>query len=569
MIPEFRLRILLFFFTIPSALFPQKSGDDASLRALVARFGQAEVKIASPGRDAMDRLTRSVSVISADNKTADIMISPLTLEWFLKSGYDYTIQERKDFKGEFSAASLSEALTWQKYPKWSQYDSIVNYFSVTYPDLCDPDTIGTSINGRYIFALKISDNADTDEDEPKVFYTSTMHGDETGGFVLMLRLAEYLLKNYNSDSRVKELVDNLEIWINPLANPDGTYRSGDIILSPVRFNANGYDLNRNFPDPVTPNTIKQKETIGMMGFMRKHRFVLSANFHAGSEVVNYPWDRWYTKFHADDLWFRQISRAYADTVHVYSGPSYMTDLENGVTRGADWYVVYGGRQDFVTWELQGREVTIELDLTKETVPGQLETLWQNNYHSMLEYLGNALCGIHGRVRDAENGESIPARVYISGHDRDSSHIYSGTLTGSFTRFLSPGSWDLTFSAEGYIDTTINDVIVSQFARTDILVEMRKIITSVDTNLSRLPFLYPNPATRYINAILPESYAGLINVKIFSLSGIKLADCSEWSAQGIPVVMNVSNLHGGTYIVVFTHVSSGKACRSRFIIAPGS
>lgn len=566
MIPGRRLCILIFLIMVPCFLFPQKSGDEALLRAIVAKYGQAEVKIARPGKDALDILTRSVSVISADDKTAGIVISPLTLEWFLRSGYDYSIEERKAFKGEFTAANFSEALSWQKYPRWSQYDSIINYLSVTYPDLCDPDTIGTSINGRYIFALKISDNADTDEDEPEVFYTSTMHGDETAGYVLMLRLSEYLLKNYDTDSRVKALVDNLEIWINPLANPDGTYRSGDVIVSPVRFNANGYDLNRNFPDPVTPNTVKQKETTDMVGFMRKHRFVLSANFHAGSEVVNYPWDRWYTKFHADDSWFRQISRAYADTVHQYSGPSYMTELENGVTRGADWYVVYGGRQDFVTWELQGREVTIELDLTKETLPGQLETMWQFNYHSMLGYLENALFGIHGMVRDAETGESISARVYISGHDKDSSHVCSDTLTGRFTRFLSPGSWNLTFSAGGYIDTTVNNVIVSNFARTDLLVEMRKIITSVDTNLSELPFIYPNPAAGYANALLPLSYAGLINVKIFSLSGTKLADYSAWSEQGIPVIISGSNLPGGAYVAIFTHISSGKTCRGRFIMA---
>ena len=56
----------------------------------------------------------------------------------------------------------------------------------------------------------------------------------------------------------------------------------------------------------------------MMRFMRKHKFVISANFHAGAEVVNYPWDRYLSKFHADDSWFYTISRAYADTVHIYS-----------------------------------------------------------------------------------------------------------------------------------------------------------------------------------------------------------------------------------------------------------
>ena len=148
--------------------------------------------------------------------------------------------------------------------------------------------------------------------------------------------------------RVKNLVDNLEIWINPLANPDGTYRSGNTISSPTRYNANGVDLNRNFPDPLTPNTMSAERNYDMMKFMRKHRFVISANFHSGAEVVNYPWDRWFSKYHADDSWFYSISRAYADTVHIYSGPAYMNDLDNGVTSGAVWYMVYGGRQDFVT-----------------------------------------------------------------------------------------------------------------------------------------------------------------------------------------------------------------------------
>jgi murein tripeptide amidase MpaA len=62
----------------------------------------------------------------------------------------------------------------------------------------------------------------------------------------MLRLADYLLMNYQSDVRVSEMINNLEIMDQPLANPDGTYGTGDLISSPIRFNANGYDLNRNF-----------------------------------------------------------------------------------------------------------------------------------------------------------------------------------------------------------------------------------------------------------------------------------------------------------------------------------
>ena len=84
-----------------------------------------------------------------------------------------------------------------------QYDSIMQSFLSLYPSICHLDTIGTSINGKLILALKISDNASIDEDEPEVFYTSTMHGDETGGFILMLRLADYLLTNYSFSQQGK------------------------------------------------------------------------------------------------------------------------------------------------------------------------------------------------------------------------------------------------------------------------------------------------------------------------------------------------------------------------------
>ena len=58
--------------------------------------------------------------------------------------------------------------------------------------------------------------------------------------------------------------------------------------------------------------------------------------------MNYPWDRWSVQ-HADNGWFYMISRAWADTVHIYSGQGYMNYLDNGVTNGYDWYVVYGGQ----------------------------------------------------------------------------------------------------------------------------------------------------------------------------------------------------------------------------------
>lgn len=549
---------------ITQLVWAQEINRDNQLRNLVKEFRQAEVSIPFPGIKEMEPLTRNVSISSFKDKQVFIVISPLTVEWFIAANYNYTIIKRDDLKGLVSANSVTQAMDWQSYPTYFQYDSIMHKFLTLYPSLCHLDTIGKTKLGRYVLALKISDNAGVNEDEPKVFYTSSMHGDEIGGYVLMLRLADYLLKNYTLDNRVKNMVDNMEIWINPLANPDGTFTTGNTITYPTRYNADGVDLNRNFPDPLDLSIVPPKEDVDMMKFLKVHRFSISANFHAGAEVVNYPWDRWLSKIHTDDSWFNNISRAYADTVHKYSGPAYLAELDNGVTRGSVWYVIYGGRQDYVTWELHGREVTIELDDIKETPAPQLELLWQYNWRSLLGYLENTLYGIHGVVKDSHTSASVPAKIFISGHDIDRSEAYSDTITGRFIRMLSPGTWNLTFSANGYRDTTVNNVLVVAGQRTDLLVEMKSIISTIDTTIPDVPLLYPNPATNSISARLPDKLIGKVNIKIITSAGAKVADYNQEYFPGYPMQIDIRGFQGGSYTIIFTNYTSGVSYKSRFV-----
>jgi len=559
--------IIVFIFVL-SALKcrSQNINPDDRLRQIIRKEGQVEVTIPYTNNKSVEKLTAMVSILSVKDKVVHISLSPLTAEWFIMQKLDYQILDRVTTKSILSALNVEQAVQWENYPTYSQYDSIMQSFAKLYPALCHLDTIGTSVKGKLVLALKISDNAPIDEDEPEVFYTSTMHGDETGGYILMLHLIDYLLKNYAISSRVKNLVDNLEIWINPLANPDGTYGTGNTISSPTRYNANGYDLNRNFPDPITPNTEKQKETLDMIKFLRKHKFVLSANFHSGSEVVNYPWDRWLSKLHADNSWFNSISRAYVDTAHLYAGPAYMNMLDNGVTRGAVWYIVYGGRQDFVTWELHGREVTIELDNQYITPAAQLTQLWENNRSSLLGYLENALYGIHGLVRNARTLTPVLARVFIEAYDKDSSQVYSDTLKGSFVRMLAPGSWNLTFSAIGYRDTTINNIIVTSAQRTDLIVDMSPLPNGIDTIESTNPIvLYPNPARNSIKALLPDIITGIITIRIINQAGKLMSDYKTMTFQRIPLIIDLKSLAAGMYTVVFSDDSSGTSFYGRFVV----
>jgi hypothetical protein len=554
---------LLSVLLLSPAISAQETGKDNFLRTTVSSYGQATVIIPYPGRDAAVELSKSVSISSADGRQLEIVLSQITVEWFILQGFDYTVVTGDSVKGVEMASGVKHALEWDSYPTYFQYDSIMRSYARLYPELCWLDTIGISNYGKLVLVLKISDNAADDEDEPELFYSSTMHGDETGGFILMLRLAAFLLENYSSDQRARNLVDNLEIWINPLANPDGTYKTGNTISSPTRFNANGYDLNRNFPDPVSDDPVKQVETIDMMNFMKGRNFVLSANFHGGEEVVNYPWDRWERR-HPDEDWFYSISRKYADTAHVYSPAGYMTFMENGVTNGWDWYYVYGGRQDYVTYELQGREITIELDDIKLTPAANLDLLWNCNWRSLLGYLENALHGIHGKVIDSVTGEPVPAKILIPGHVADGSFVFSDTLTGSFTRFAAAGTWLLQLSADGY-KTRDFEVEVTDGVAVDIVVEMEPLVNPVDTVETERLFIYPNPAGEFIKVILPVRQIGNINIVILSSLGQKLADYNETTNEGSPLYINVEDLPRGVCILSLTNRDTNVCDRAKFVV----
>jgi murein tripeptide amidase MpaA len=561
-----RLLLIIFISVLSlSRCFSQTATSDDKLRLIISQHGQAEVIVPFTDKKSVEILSLNVSILSVKDKEVLVILSKLTVEWFILQKYDYQIVEKILAKGLVTSRNVNQAMAWDIYPTYTQYDSIMQSFRTLYPSLCRLDTIGTSINGKLVLALKISDKPEIDGSKPAVFYSSTIHGDEPGGYVLMLHLADYILKNYSLSSRVKNLVDSLDIWINPLANPDGTYNQGDTIKSPTRFNANGYDLNRNFPDPVTPNTILQKETIDMIRFMRKHRFVISANFHTGTEVVNYPWDRW-ERLHADNDWFYNISRKFADTVHFNSVSGYMTFLDNGVTDGYQWYPVYGGRQDFITWELQGREVTIELDNESVTPADRLSLLWQYNWHSFLGYLENALYGIHGLVRNVNSHARIPAKVFINGHDLDSSQVYSDTVTGSFTRFLSPGSWNLTFSALGYWPVTVNNIIVTTGQRTDLIVDMSPVPSSIEPiNTTASVLLYPNPARDAIRALLPDLIKGNINISIINQTGMLVSEYTCEAVPGDPILLDIKSLPAGIYTLVFTCSSVKTSLTGRLVV----
>lgn len=422
------------------------------------------------------------TMLSIDKVDGNEIIAYVNKDEFLqfsKLGIPFQIVQTRTLGKEemnmMNEVTLRGITAWDFYPTYSAYLSMMDQFATQYPALCQVFSIGTSVQGRQIMMAKISDNVGTRESEPQFLYTGTIHGDELTGYILLLRLIDYLLSNYGTNPKVTNLVNNLEIWINPLANPDGTYYGGNnTVANARRYNANNVDINRNFPDPEDgphpDGKAWQPETLAFMQLAEDNHFVMSGNTHGGAEVMNYPWDTW-PRLAADNNWWIFVCRQYVDTVHLYSPSTYMDFKNNGITNGYAWYTISGGRQDYMNYFHNCRELTMEISDIKKPTASTLPNYWNWNYRSLLNYMEQCTFGISGLVTNWQNGEPVKAQVLIQGHDLDNSFVYSDSVTGHYQRLLETGTYNLTFIADGFPSQTISGINVSRYASTIVNVEL--------------------------------------------------------------------------------------------------
>ncbi|MCK4372271.1 MAG: zinc carboxypeptidase, partial [candidate division Zixibacteria bacterium] len=213
--------------------------------------GETYLRLAIHDRSELGKLSRVVSIDNVRGEVVYAYTHEDSLNVLTTMGYHYEILPHPStLIDPVMSADKAKIKEWDVYPTYEAYVSMMYQFAIDYPTICRIENIGNSVEGRALLFAVISDNVSVEEDEPEVMHTGTMHGDETVCYVLLIRLIDSLLTSYGTDPRITSLVNDMEIWINPLANPDGTYNGGNhTVYGATRYNANGYDLNRNFPDP--------------------------------------------------------------------------------------------------------------------------------------------------------------------------------------------------------------------------------------------------------------------------------------------------------------------------------
>jgi hypothetical protein len=536
------ISVLIFVFTFANA-----QNEIQKARNIVSNKGEITLLV-NTNDISLKNLSKIVSIAQKkDNNTWLCFANKKELETLINRNISFSVFNQDYPKTISMATDTSQMNSWDKYPTYSTYIQMMQGYAQHYPTVCKLDTIGLTTNNRLLLCVKIASNVNVNQNKPKFFYSGSIHGNETTGGYLLLHLIDYILKN-QQDTRISNLINNFQIYICPFANPDGTYAGGnDDVTNATRYNANYIDLNRNYPDPIEgqhpDGNTTQIETQAFITYATNNQFNINCNLHTGSEVVNYPFDCWTSseKTHADKTWFETIGNSFIDSISSSAPSSYFTDVvSSGVVDGGDWYTVSGGRQDYHTYFLHQREVTIEVSSTFMPQTNNLPNYWTYLKSSLLTFMEWSKKGFCGVVYDSTTSATLSnVKIEINNHDRDNSEVYSN-VNGYYFRPVLSGSYSVTYSKDGYSSKTItinynsdslltNNVYLSPTNSINAVSETKEIS------------IYPTLCKESVNISCDNSG----KYELYSLVGKKLTSGKLIEGNNL---INLSNISQGQYII---------------------
>lgn len=271
---------------------------------------EARTAVAGTGADIIEIGTNYVIVNATETEAKQIAKLGYPIEQIIRT---------QDFPSVDSA-----------YHNYAEMSAEILAVASSYPDIVSRFSVGLSYEGREMWAVKISDNVGTDEDEPEVLFIGQHHAREHITVEMALYILHLLVDNYGIDQQITDLVNAREVYIIFTTNPDGseydiatgTYRSWRKNRQPNSGSAYiGTDLNRNygymwgccggssgFPSSDTyrgasafsaPETQRIRDFINSRVVGGKQQIKTSITFHSYAQLVLWPYGYTYTDVPSD------------------------------------------------------------------------------------------------------------------------------------------------------------------------------------------------------------------------------------------------------------------------------
>ncbi len=397
----------------------------------------------------------------------EVIVSPAELELLRGRGLAIEVlsigRPFREIQRERQLRAVKEGLEAVPpgYPTLSQILAQMQAAAASHPAICKYVDLtveyGAPVTweGRHIYAVKISDNVDLEEDEPAFLQVDNHHAREIVTPVLGLYTIEQLTSQYGIDPDITQVVDDWEIWVNPVFNPDGyeyVYNHDNWWRKNRRNNGGGVygvDLNRNYPfgwdascgGSTTPSSetyrgpspASEQETQTMILWSADRRWVKVQDNHSYGEHLRYSYGT--CLYHPWESFFQSE----ASSLSQASGYGGWT--QNSCCGGGEFgYQIHTYGSSAYLWE---------------TAP-EFQPAYSSAQAEAVKVFGGTMAHllrpipISGHVTDSCSGLPVVAEISLPGVGFQHNEKHgSGGLHGRYHVFAPPGGYTLRFEAPGY------------------------------------------------------------------------------------------------------------------------
>jgi carboxypeptidase T len=332
---------------------------------------------------------------------------------------DFTIVSRKELATNIAPDP--------NYKTNQEIQTYLKQIHQLYPQITALHSLGKSVEGRPIWAIKISDLASLEEPhEAAILFDGLHHAREVMTIEVAVDIIETLVSGYRKDPQITRWVDDYAIWVVPITNPDGLHRvwnQNNMWRKNVR-DGHGVDLNRNYPydwnscngssgfrySPTYrgPAPASEPETQAMIEFTKKIRPVFNLSFHAYGEMVLYPFGC-KGKFTPDRQLVEALGKKLADAMPQTGGRGFYH-------YGTPWELLYGVDGDSLSWMYDQYHV---ISYTFEV--GERSLGFQPDYARYRDPTIESVRPGWMKLIDQLNGPGISGKIILTpkqGHDKN-------------------------------------------------------------------------------------------------------------------------------------------------------
>jgi len=434
----------------------------------------------------------------------DIVVTRSEFKDLLKRGFDVQVTQT-----EANLKNNLEMRTDLDLPGYRDYQNLLielQQIESQYPDLCKLYDIGDSWGKHYsdngnsyyddyhheIWALKVSDNVEIEEDEPSIYYMGVHHAREPISLEVVMAILHHILDNYGTEPTITDNVNNTQIWFIPLVNPNGHRIVTEQIdiwwRKNIRDNnensqfdtddwygygTDGVDPNRNYgfewgnvgasdewDSPVYhgPYPWSELEILAIKNLLDSHHFVAGISYHSYGELVLFPYGYADGVYAPDHDAMEELAIEMAVTIPASGGGHYAPQ--------ESWQLYpHMGSTDDYAYGVRGIfAFTIELGTQFIPPVSQIDVICNDNIQAAMTLLDRVNhSALVGQIVDAETHEPVAAEIFINGIDDTSTfrHPYmSDEEFGHYYRLLQTGNYNVTFFADGYKPVTFENVAIN-------------------------------------------------------------------------------------------------------------